>query len=163
VAPWLLPVALALLWLALSGPYSAEPIVLGMAAISVALVWWLSARMDRVAGEAGVPGELVGMLPRVPRYLWWLTGQVVRANLHVARLVLDPRTRLEPKLVRVRARQRSAFCQVLHANAITLTPGTVTLDLRGGELLVHALSATSAAGVLDGEMDRAATRLEGGG
>jgi multicomponent Na+:H+ antiporter subunit E len=134
-----------------------------MAVISVALVWWLSARMDRVAGEAGVPGELVRMLPRVPRYLWWLTGQIVLANLHVARLVLDPRTRLAPELVRVRARQRSALGQVLHANSITLTPGTVTLDLRDGELLVHALSAKSAGGVLSGDMDRAATRLEGGG
>ena len=75
---------------------------------------------------------------------------------------LDPR-KIQPQLLRVRARQRSALAQVIHANSITLTPGTITLDLRNGELLVHAVSPDTAAGVLAGDMDRAATRLEGGG
>jgi multicomponent Na+:H+ antiporter subunit E len=160
---FLLPLLLAVLWLALSGRYSAQPIVLTMGALSIALVWWLSARMDRTAGEPGLPRETLGMLFRAPRYLAWLAWQVVRANLSLARVVLDPRRRLEPRLLRVRARQRSALGQVIHANSITLTPGTITLDLRGGELLVHALTPSSGAGVLAGHIDRAVTRLEGGG
>lgn len=159
----LLPLLLAALWLALSGRYSTQPIVLIMGVLSVALVWWLSARMDRTAGEPGLPRETVGMLLRAPRYLSWLAWQVMRANLALTRVVLDPRSRLEPRLLRVRARQRSALGQVVHANSITLTPGTITLDLRGGELLVHALTPASGAGVLAGNIDRAVTRLEGGG
>ncbi|HUP24518.1 MAG TPA: Na+/H+ antiporter subunit E [Thermoanaerobaculia bacterium] len=160
---FLLPLLLAVLWLALSGRYSTEPIVLTMGVLSVALVWWLSTRMDRTAGEPGLPREAAGMLRRAPAYLVWLAWQVARANLSLARVVVDPRRRLEPRLLRVRARQRSALGQVIHANSLTLTPGTITLDLRGGELLVHALTARSGAGVLAGHIDRAVTRLEGGG
>jgi multicomponent Na+:H+ antiporter subunit E len=159
----LLLALLAAIWVALSGHYSTEPVVLVMAVISVVLSGWLAARMDRAAGEAGLPPETGRILLRLPVYGLWLAWQIVLANLHVIRLVLDPRTRLEPAILRVRARQRSALVQVIHANSITLTPGTITLDLRNGELLVHALSAGSAASVLAGDMDRAASRLEGGG
>jgi multicomponent Na+:H+ antiporter subunit E len=50
--------------------------------------------------------------------------------------------------------------QVIYANSITLTPGTISLDLREGQILVHALTADSAAGVESGEMDRRVSGVE---
>jgi multicomponent Na+:H+ antiporter subunit E len=48
-----------------------------------------------------------------------------------------------------------------YANSITLTPGTISVDVREGEILVHALTKEGAAGLLSGEMDRRVTRFEG--
>ncbi|MFN0300309.1 MAG: Na+/H+ antiporter subunit E [Burkholderiales bacterium] len=50
---------------------------------------------------------------------------------------------------------------VVHANSITLTPGTLTVDIAEGEFLVHALTREGASGLADSEMDRRVTRLEG--
>ena len=94
-------------------------------------------------------------------YLPWLFWQIARANAAVARIILDPRLPIQPRLVRVRASQRSATGQVLYANSITLTPGTISLDLRNDTILVHALTDEAAAELETGKMDRRVCRLEG--
>ena len=146
---------LAFAWLAWSGHF--EPRMLVFGALSVAAVVGIMRRMDRFAGAPR--DEHLGF--RVLLYLPWLLGQIVVANLVLARIVLDPRLPIRPQLVRVRSSQRTATGQVLFANSITLTPGTISLDVRGGSILVHALTAESAAGVENGEMDRRVRRLEG--
>jgi len=114
--------------------------------------------MDVVDGE-GVP---IGLQhSRVVAYVPWLAWEIVKANVDVARRILAPgRPRIAPRLVRVRASQRSELGQVVYANSITLTPGTVSVDLTDGELLVHALHADAAAGVEAGAMDRRCAALE---
>jgi multicomponent Na+:H+ antiporter subunit E len=79
----------------------------------------------------------------------------------VSRRILDPRLPISPTLVRFRPTQRTDIGLSIHANSITLTPGTITVDIGRGEFLVHALTAEGAAGVVDSEMDRRVTRLEG--
>lgn len=97
-------------------------------------------------------------------YLPWLVKEIVLANVHVARVILSPRPLpIRPRLLRIRASQRTAVARVAYANSITLTPGTVTLGVRGDEMLVHALDEASAAGLLAGEMDRRVRALEGEG
>ena len=68
---------------------------------------------------------------------------------------------ISPKMFRAKASQKSIVGQVVYANSITLTPGTITLDVRDGELLIHALTENAADGVLSGDMDRKVTKLEG--
>ena len=86
----------------------------------------------------------------------------VKANLDVAKIILTPSLPISPRLIRVPGTQRTDMGLVTYANSITLTPGTITLDVRDGYLLVHALTAESAAGVRTGEMDAKVTALEGG-
>lgn len=148
---------LALAWLAWSGRLETQLLVFGL--LSVAAVVGIARRMDRFSGADR--DEHLG--PGVLFYLPWLFGQIVRANLAVARIILDPKLPIGPRLIRVRASQRTATGQVLYANSITLTPGTISLDLRDDSLLVHALTAESAAGVETGEMDRRVSRLERSG
>ncbi|HVS64701.1 MAG TPA: Na+/H+ antiporter subunit E [Thermoanaerobaculia bacterium] len=157
-----LAVLLAGQWAILSGHYSTEPLILAFAALSLAIVLWVSRRMDRVVGEPGVPVAVFWLVLRAPFYAAYMLVQIVRANVWVTRLLLDPRITIKPRLVRVRARQRTELARMIYANSITLTPGTVTLDLRGDELLVHALGPVSAAAVVSGELDRAVRRLEAG-
>ena len=65
--------------------------------------------------------------------------------------------------MRVRALQKTPLGQTIFANSITLTPGTLSLEVEDGSVLVHALTAESAAGVLEGSMNRRVARLEGEG
>ena len=67
---------------------------------------------------------------------------------------------ISPRMVRVKATQKTDLGLVIFANSITLTPGTVTVDIEGDEMIVHALSQDLADGVLNGDMDSRVTALE---
>jgi multicomponent Na+:H+ antiporter subunit E len=146
---------LMLVWLLLSGHFDMALISYGV--LSSVLVVALMAHLRMLDAEA-LPAHL-GIRPFL--YLPWLLKEIVISNIAVARVILDPRLPIRPRLLRVRASQRSDVAQVIYANSITLTPGTVTLDVRNGELLVHALTEESAEGLLSGEMDRRVAWLEG--
>lgn len=102
-----------------------------------------------------------GIAARSLLYLPWLFLEILKANLHVTRLILDPKLPIEPQLVRGATSQKTELGQVVYANSITLTPGTITLDLRGRFVLVHAISAQTAEGITGGEMDGKVTAMEG--
>jgi multicomponent Na+:H+ antiporter subunit E len=129
-----------------------------MGAASCALVVAVSGdRPLRVGGRDTDFGiSLTSFSPlRFVRYALWLLKEVVEANLHVARVVIDPRLPIEPRLLRFRVGFRNAIPQVVLAHSITLTPGTVTIDLDDeGAYLVHALVPSSADAVVSGAMQR---------
>jgi multicomponent Na+:H+ antiporter subunit E len=139
---------LALAWWVLSG--HATPLLLSLGLGSVLLVGWLERRLQRAEG-AGHPLHLSwGLLA-----FWaWLLREIVLANLQVLRLVLARRPALSPRVLRVQGGQPSELARVVLGNAITLTPGTVTLDLDGDTVVVHALTAASAADVEAGSIAR---------
>ena len=147
--------ALAVVWFLWSG--HTEPLILAFGVFSVGLVTALWARMDRLDG--GEPPYALGLRPVA--YLPYLLWEIVLSNLHVAKAILSPSLPVQPQLVRVNVTQKTVLGQVVHANSITLTPGTITLDVRDGSFLVHALTDHTAAGVLSGEMDARVTALEG--
>jgi len=119
------------LWLLLSGHWDAVHVGLGAAAST--LVVWLNRGQEDITAA-------VRALPRVLWYVSWLLGEIVRSNLAVARIVLDPRLPIDPVVVRLRPPMRGALAMTTLANSITLTPGTITLDAEDGELTVHALT-----------------------
>ena len=105
-------------------------------------------------------------MARLPAYLGWLLREIITSNIATGRLILAGRAR--PVMFMTPATQRSAGGLVTYANSITLTPGTVTIEVEDAngdnpQFLVHALDASFAADVESGEMDRRVTALEGGG
>jgi len=132
--------------------------MLTLGGLSVAFVTWLRARMARFAGEEDPFPLGLRWIPYAP----WLILEIIKSNLHVVGVILSPSMPIQPQLVRVRGAQRTAIGQVVYANSITLTPGTITLDVRDGEFLVHALTDVTAAGLREGTMDRKCAALEGG-
>ena len=147
-------------WLLMSGHYT--PLLIGLGIASCAIATWLA---DRVGGtdEEGLP---LHIMARLPAYLGWLLREIVTSNIATGRLILAGRAR--PVLFMTPATQSSAGGLVTYANSITLTQGTVTIEVEdadGGspQFLVHALDASFAADVESGEMDRRVTALEGGG
>ena len=151
-----LTVVLSVAWLGWSGHYGGLTLTLG--AGSLAAVVLLSRRMQLIDDEGTPLGLYFG---RLVVYSIWLGGQIIASNLDVARRILTPGPPpIAPRLLRVRAQQRSDVAQVVYANSITLTPGTISIELEDGEILVHALHADSAAGVLEGTMNRKCAALE---
>jgi len=146
---------LTVLWLAVSGVYKPPLLILGAA--SVALVAWLSRRMHVVGAEHNP--ALYSW--RLPAYWLWLLGQIMLANLHVARRVLDP-SGVRPTLVHMPVTLATRVGRVTYGNSVTLTPGTVTLDLGRDSLTAHALDEHSAAGLREGTIARHIAWLEGG-
>lgn len=143
-------------WLLMSGIYT--PFLVGAGLGCAAAVAVLAHRME-VADREGHPIHLV---PAALGYWPWLALQIVKSALKVARIVLDPKLPLSPVMVRFRPLQQSTVGLVTHANSITLTPGTITVEARHGEFLVHALTRETAAGLAGGEMDQRVRRFEGG-
>ena len=142
-------------WLLLSGHYTTFIIALGMA--SCALVVLVTLRMD-LADREGHPIHLTW---RALTYWPWLRIEIIKSNIDVAKLILSPNLPITPTLLRVKASQTSDLGQVIYANSITLTPGTISVDVANGEILVHALSREGAEALLEGEMDRRVTRMAG--
>ncbi len=88
-------------------------------------------------------------------YTFWLIKEIVIANLQVARLVLSPRLKIDPGIIVYKCRHiQGDVPKTVYGNSITLTPGTVTLDIVGDDFYVHALTPAFAAGLQDGEMER---------
>lgn len=148
-------VSLFVVWLLLSGHYTTMLISFGV--LSCAGIVWLVGHLGILDDEA-LPAH---MGVRVLVYMPWLMKEIVLSNLSVARVILTPGLPIHPRILRVDATQKSDVAKVIYANSITLTPGTVTLDVRGDKFLVHALTSDSAEGLLSGEMDRRVTTLEG--
>ena len=158
----LLFVMLVSAWLLWSGGYSwpgaanYNGITASLGVFSIVGVFLITRRLVRVAGAGhAVPFGIGHLL-----YLPWLIMEIIKSNLDVARIVLSQEMKISPRLIRVKASQETVLGQVVYANSITLTPGTVSLDLRDGEILVHALTNETAEGVLTGEMDARVCRLE---
>lgn len=143
------------LWLLLSGHYT--PLLLGFGVASCALVVLISARMDVVDRE----GHPIHLGPRALTYWPWLFVEIVKANIDVAKRIVDPKLPISPTMLRVKASQKTEVGRVIYANSITLTPGTVSVELEGDMIEVHALTAEGAASLEEGEMDRRVTAMEG--
>jgi multicomponent Na+:H+ antiporter subunit E len=80
----------------------------------------------------------------------------VLANIHVLRISFSPRVKeqIQPQLVRFRSGLKSDFEKYVLAQSITLTPGTVTLQIDGDVFLVHAISDVAAKGLMGSMVDR---------
>ncbi len=142
-------------WLLLSGIFETLLIALGVG--SCLLVLFIARRMDVIDRE----GHPIHLGWRVVLYWVWLGWEIVKANIDVARRVIDPKLPIHPVLIRLKTSQKSELGQVIYANSITLTPGTVSVQVSGGSILVHAIAKEPAEGLETDEMDRRVSAVEG--
>ncbi|WP_164078329.1 Na+/H+ antiporter subunit E [Alteromonas facilis] len=140
-----LAILLALLWLLLSGYY--HPLMLSFGAFSVIFVVWLTTRMDEVDKDRFtlfVTGDFV-------IFIFKLLKRVVTSNIDVTLRILGVKP-LHSKFIELEMPFDDELSKVLYANAITLTPGTSSISMEGGKLLVHTLSEEGAKDLEEGDM-----------
>ena len=148
-------IVLFVFWLVLSGYF--EPFLVTAGAASAIAVVWLAHRMAVIDQE----GHPIRLGWRAPMYWPWLLKEIVKSAWDVSRIIVHPRLPISPSMGRVKATQRTSVGLVIYANSITLTPGTVSVEVAEGEILVHALTREGLESVAEGDMDRRVSRFEG--
>jgi len=133
-----------------------DPFILTLGLFSCVVVVIIAIRMDVVDHEA-IPLHITfGILLYWP----WLIWEIVKANVDVTKRVLGFAP-ISPTMVKIKATQQTDLGLVIFANSITLTPGTISIDVeQGGQILVHAISREGTEELEGGEMDRRVTALE---
>ncbi|MBN2207450.1 MAG: Na+/H+ antiporter subunit E, partial [Candidatus Aminicenantes bacterium] len=146
------------LWLLMSGHYDAFHV--GAGVLSAALVMTVNNRLTRYFFLRENVCDCAPLrVGRLFLYVPWLILQVVVASLQVAGVVLSHRMPVNPSLVRFKTRLPSPTARVILANSITLTPGTITLQLEGDEYLVHSLIDASHSSIVDGTLPGEVAKL----
>lgn len=149
----IIAVTLYFFWLLLSGHYTLMLMTLGL--VSVALVTWFLKRMDDVDGEPGLLKPSFKLL----QYLIWLFLLVIKSNIEVARLILNPALPIHPTWARLDTKVSTPLHKTLYANSITLTPGTLTTDVKDEHFIVHSLTKEGVEELREGEMENRILRL----
>lgn len=145
---------LAAFWLANSGHYTAFMTTLG--AISILFVVLIAHRMDVVDHEA----QPLHLTLKIPAYFVWLAKEIILANLIVVKHIWLGNKSISPGFATITTSQKTDMGKVIYANSITLTPGTVAVNIDGDKFLVHALLRESIDDLETGEMDRRVSQLE---
>ena len=144
VALLMLLVAAWLLW---SGIY--KPLLLWLGAFSCALSAFIAYRVGFFDKTSGLH-----VIPKLPGLSFWLLKEIVKSSLEVVRIVIDPKLPISPTVVYIDAEPEGPVGQVILGNSITLTPGTVTLDLFQDRLCVHCLTEEGAKAIESGDANR---------
>lgn len=120
-------------------------------------VLMFSRRME-VIGEEQAPCRLHWF--KLLAYGPWLIKEIILAAWDVSKRILHPKLPISPTLVEFIPSQKMDAGLAIHANSITLTPGTISVEIEHGRFLVHALSSEAAASLDGSEMDRRCAALE---
>ena len=78
-------------------------------------------------------------VPQTLAYFCWLFVEIIKANVAVVRQIISPDMEVSPTMTRIPTKDKSDLAKTMLANSITLTPGTVSVDIEEDHILVHAL------------------------
>lgn len=161
-----LPMTLALiaLWIVLSGKLDGFHLTIGIvSAFVISMSTYRLVMLPPAIGPQAVYPLAAYPWRRFLAYLPWLIWQILVSSVHIAYVVLHPRMPIHPCMLRFQAKLPHAMARLTLATSITLTPGTITVDVQGDDFLVHALTETSAQGLRseqgDGTMQQRVANL----
>lgn len=123
---------LFLLWLMLNASLDPDVLSLGLAAALV-IAGVSRGTLSPLTQFKATPAAMVA----TPLFLLYFLSELIRSNLRLAKVVLSPSLPIRPGIVKVRTRLESRMGRLLLANSITLTPGTLTVELKDEWLFVH--------------------------
>ncbi|MBR2409881.1 MAG: Na+/H+ antiporter subunit E [Lachnospiraceae bacterium] len=149
-------VVLFLLWLVFNGKVTLEIVLFGIGlSIAVYLFCWRFL-------EYSPKRELLALrlLPQGIGYFFVLIKEIVFANLSTISLIVSPKYEVEPVLVTFRTGLKSDLAKTVLANSITLTPGTITVELAEDEFKIHCLDKDMAEGLADSVFVRLLKKME---
>ena len=143
-------------WIFLSGEFSFILLLTGI--ISSLLVSYIS--HDLLIGNGDMKLGLIRTI-RFIKFLPWLLWQIVLANIDLAIRTLHPKMPINPMLINFKNNLKTDLGMVILANSITLTPGTVTIDVNENDFFIHVISEKAAQSLISGEMQARVKEIEG--
>ena len=145
-----------LFWIFLSGEFSFILLLSGI--ISSLLVSYIS--HDLLIGNGDMKLGFIRTI-RFIKFLPWLLWQIVLANIDLAIRTLHPKMPINPMLINFKNNLKTDLGMVILANSITLTPGTVTIDVNENDFFIHVISEKAAQSLISGEMQARVKKIEG--
>lgn len=140
-------------WVLWSGQFQSLLLILGaFSCLLTAYLTWRMGYFDNDFFALRFGARLVG-------YWAWLAKEVVRSSIEVARVVINPRLPISPQTVEIQVTASHPVDQAILGNSITLTPGTLALDVHRGKIQVHCLTQAGADDLMSGEMNRRVAAL----
>ncbi len=147
---------LATFWLLMSGFWD-NPLLLAFGVISILLCLFVSWKIEKKFPFH----KAISLLPGLPLFWLWLFKEVLFANIDVLKRIWFPsKFPLSPAIRTLPMSQKTRLGKTTYANAITLTPGTISMDVIGNEVMVYGLLKDSLDDLEKGEMDKRVTQLE---
>lgn len=144
------------LWVIFNGNITLEICVFGVV-IAAAIFAFTCKFMDYSIEKEK---NLLKKLPKMIHYVCVLVIEIVKANFAVIHMILSEKEELEPTLVSFTSHMKAPVGRALLANAITLTPGTITVTLEESDYVVHCLDASLAEGMDDSVFVKLLSELE---
>lgn len=147
---------LFIFWLILIPRYTIENIVAGLLVCLGAL--WFSSELLIEEDQASIYSRKGFSL--YIRYIYHLIIEIIKANIDVAKIVLSKEMNIQPQFFKVPLQLKKDLNKVIYANAITLTPGTLSVDMGDDYILIHALTQAAAQGVEGSILEKGVLELE---
>ncbi|MBP0980077.1 MAG: Na+/H+ antiporter subunit E [Oscillospiraceae bacterium] len=138
-------ILLFLLWLALNGRITAEIVAFGV--VIAAAVYWFMCRFLEYSHKSDI--RFFKNFFRTLQYMFVLLVEIVKSSFAVIKIVFSKKLDIQPQIVFFDVPLKSEFLRTILANSITLTPGTITVDLDENHFCIHALDYTLADGIED--------------
>ena len=144
------------IWIIFNEKFNLEILLFGLV-ISAAVFAFVCKFMDySIKKELQFYRKIPGMLC----YVFVLVKEILAANLNVCHLILSEEEEIDPALVQFQTDMETQAGRAFYANAITLTPGTITVSLEGDTYVVHCLDDSMAQGLSDAKTERMLHELE---
>lgn len=151
-------ISLMAFWVIMSGFY--DLIHLSMGLFSVALVLVLNYKLKSVRFFDDDMNDIKELnFHRAVFYVFWMLWQMIKAGIHVAWILVRPSMPTKLQMVQFRVNLPNAHAKMILGNSITLTPGTLTVDIVGDVFTVHGLDDSSFQGILNDEMPHQVLKL----
>jgi multicomponent Na+:H+ antiporter subunit E len=151
----LLFVLLLAFWLIIVPSVNLVQIIVG-SIVSLAITLY---SLDAATGSKPFNVDLLYIFKFI-RFSLVLLVEIVKSNIEVAKIILSPKLKIKPQFVKINNPLKSDFNRVIYGNAITLTPGTITVELEKDYIIIHALTSDGTNDDSGGVLGRAAKRLE---
>ncbi len=145
-------VILATVWLLWSGLY--KPLVMGLGVVSCVFTVYLVHRTGFFQEST-----IIHVIPRIPKYWVTLFIEIVKSNIDVTRIILDPRLPISPTEIEMDAAPKGPVGQAILGNSITLSPGTVTIDVHQGKFRIHCLTQQGADALIASNINQRTAEL----
>lgn len=144
------------LWIIFNGAFTLEICLFGLVIAGV-IFWFTCKYMDYSVEKEK---QNLKRIPKFLHYVYVLVKEIAKANVTVIHMILSEREEVEPILVSFRSEMKTPAGKAFLANAITLTPGTITVSLEGDEYTVHCLDESLAEGMDDSVFVKFLTDME---
>jgi len=151
-------ISLMIFWVVMSGFY--DLIHLSMGAFSVALVIFTNYKLKTHRFFEDDMSDLKELrFHRAFTYVFWLLWQMLLSGFHVAKIIISPKMPVNFAMITFKVDLPSAHARMILGNSITLTPGTLTIDIVGNEFTVHGIDDKSFEGIINDQMPRQVLKL----